>query len=103
MVLYKTQNKKCLYKAYSELEYAVRSQSRFKEAIDYTQKMFKLSKADNDDMQMADILESLASIYKDAGDYEKSFEYSRQFHQLAVKANSKLWISSSLFQMGEFI
>ncbi len=97
----RTQNKRGIYEAYSELAYAVRSQSRFREAIDCTQKMYEWGKANNDELLTADALESLPSIYKDAGNYEKSFEYSQQFHQLAVKANNKKWISSALFQMGE--
>ncbi|MEP6728062.1 MAG: histidine kinase [Bacteroidota bacterium] len=97
----KTSNKKGIYDAWSELVYALRSQSRFEEAIYYTQKMYEWGQANKDVLRTAEALESLPSIYKDAGNYEKSFEYSQQFHQLAIKANNKKWISSSLFQMGE--
>lgn len=97
----KTPNTKGIYEAYAEIVYAVRSQSRFNEAIEYTQKMYEWGKANNDELRTAGALESLPSIYKDAGDYEKSFECSQRFHQLAVKENNKKWIASALFQMGE--
>ena len=97
----KTENKKGIYDAYAELVYAVHSQSNFDEAIEYTQKMYEWSKANNDTLRSLEVLETVSSIYKDAGDYEKSFAYSQQFHQLAVKAGNRKWISSSLFLMGE--
>jgi len=97
----KTQNKKGIYETYWEMVYAVRSESRFDEALEYTQKMYEWSKNHNDQLRMAEVVGSLPSIYKDAGNYEKSFESSQQFHQLAVKANNNKWISSALFQMGE--
>ena len=97
----KTPNKKGIYDAWEMLEFADQAQSRFEEAIDCAQKMYEWGKANNDVLRTIEALQCLPSVYKDAGNYEKSFEYGQQFHQLAIKANNKIWISTSLFVLGE--
>jgi sensor histidine kinase YesM len=97
----KTANQQGLYDVYYELIYSAMAQSHFNEAIEYTQRTYEWCKENNDEFHMGETLGSFPSIYKNAGNYEKSFEYCEQFRQLAVKENNKLWLSSSLFQLGE--
>ncbi len=97
----KTSDKKGIYDVFHELILSLHAQSRFDEAIEYAQQAYNRCKETNDESHLADILGMFPAIYKDAGNYEKSFEYSKLYHQLAVKTNNKLLISSSLSQLGE--
>ena len=97
----KTPNKEDLYDVYFELEYSLRSQSRFDEMIGFAHKRYQLSKDNHDEAGMFDALAGIVSMYKDAGDYEKCYLYNQQYRQLALKTGNKKWLQISLFLLGE--
>lgn len=97
----KTGNKQLLDAVYFELIYALHSQSRFTEALEFVNKRYELGKANHDETGMFNALQSAAAICKDAGDYEKSFYYIEHARQLAIKANDRYWLQCSLFGSGE--
>jgi tetratricopeptide (TPR) repeat protein len=41
------------------------------------------------------------ALYRQTGDYEKSFAYAQQLYDIAVEQNSKPWIASALWGLGE--
>ena len=97
----KTQNKEGLFEVYHELMYSIFGQSRYNEAIEYAQKMYDLSKKSGDGAKMFDALSSIAAIYKDAGNYERSLYYAQQARELAIKIEDKYPLQSTLFGLGE--
>jgi tetratricopeptide (TPR) repeat protein len=96
----KTANHEGLYDVYSELSNTVGPQSRFSEGEYYANKMYELSKEKNDEAGMSEALGRMYVLYKDAGNYEKSFDYCLRFQQLAEKTNNRFQHCTSFFALG---
>ena len=97
----KTANKEGLFDVYYELFYAVVPQSRFAEGAEYANKMYELSNEKGDEAGMCEALQRIAAAYKNAGDYEKSFDYYLRLRQFAEKTKNKYHLSCSLFGLGQ--
>lgn len=96
-----TANKKGIDNLYSYLMYTVFSQSRFDEAISYTEKEYAFAKQNSNQEGMIDALASMFTIYRQSGNYEKSFLFIQQAHDFAEKVKSKIWISNTLYGMAQ--
>lgn len=97
----KTSDQEGLYDVYYELAYALHSQSRFTEAIEFTQKRYDWSEKAGDSVKMFDVLQAFSAIYKDAGNYEKSFYYCQQARQFAIKYENNFLLQTALISLGE--
>lgn len=97
----KTANKVGIESLYHNLIYTVFAQSRFEEALDYTQKMYDYAKQKNDSNVIFTALKWKFGIYRQSGNYEKSFQYAQQKHDFAVKAKNKIWMYSSLYSTAQ--
>lgn len=93
----KTANKEGIDTMYSYLVYALFSESKFDEAVFYTQKQLDHAKETADSAMIFDAIGTMCAIYRTSGDYEKSFQFIQQIYDLAQKAHNKIWISGSLY------
>lgn len=97
----RTSNKEGIYTIYSNLIHAVFAQSKFEEAIDYAERMVASAKQSGNQLSMLDGLVWMCAIYRQSGNYEKSFLLAQQRYELAVKLKNKITISSSLYIMAQ--
>lgn len=97
----KTPNKKGLENLYYYLVYTVFSQSRFDEAIVFAGKRYALAKQNGDQEVMIDALSSMFAIYRQSGNYEKSFLFAQKTYDLALKTKNKILISCMLYGMAQ--
>ncbi|GAA4733493.1 hypothetical protein GCM10023229_09470 [Flavisolibacter ginsenosidimutans] len=93
----KTPNKEGLYTLYVYLWYTVFSQSRFDEAMVYSQKQLALAKQTGNESDMADAIGSIYAVYRQSGNYEKGFQAAQKERDFALKTKNKIWISTSLY------
>jgi tetratricopeptide (TPR) repeat protein len=97
----KTGNIKGLDKLYFYLMYTVFSQSKFDEAKHYAEKKYELAKQTGDAAEIIESLTVLFAIYRQSGDYEKSFVFAREAYDIATTKNNKLGISRTLYGMAQ--
>ncbi|SEO15628.1 Tetratricopeptide repeat-containing protein [Niastella yeongjuensis] len=97
----KTGNKEGIDTLYNYLIYTVFSQSRFEEAIDYTEKKYAFAKQSDNLSKTMDALTWMFAIYRQRGMYEKSFQFARQRYDLALQSKNKIWISTALYGMAQ--
>ncbi len=98
----KTGNKEGIDTLYNYLIFTVFSQSRFEEAIGYTEKIYAIAKQSGNQSGTFDALTWMFAIYRQSGMYEKSFQFARQRrYDLALKAKNKIWISNALYGMAQ--
>jgi len=97
----KTSNKTGIDNLYSNLRYTVFSQSKFDEAIYYTKEEYLIAQKNSDTSKMWDALQTMFSIYRESGDYEKSLSYIEEAQDLASASNNKIRISDGLYGMAQ--
>ncbi len=81
------------WKAYSE--------ARFDEAMEYGENYSAMASKDNDENKTFIALTNMFALYRQTGNYEKSFAYAQQLYDIALKQNKRQWIASSLWGLGE--
>ncbi len=81
------------WKAYSE--------ARFDEAMEYGENYSAMASKDNDENKTFIALTNMFALYRQTGNYEKSFAYAQQLYEIALKQNKREWIASSLWGLGE--
>jgi tetratricopeptide (TPR) repeat protein len=81
------------WKAYKE--------ARFDEAMEYGENYNALASKENDELKTFIALTNMFAVYRQTGNYEKSFAYAQQLYDIAIKQNNKPWIASSLWGLGE--
>ena len=97
----RTGNKEGINSLYDYLIFTVFAQSRFDEAIDYTEKKYAIAKQNNSQLGTIDALTWMSAIYRQSGNYEKSFLMARQKYDLALQSKNKVWISTALYGMAQ--
>jgi tetratricopeptide (TPR) repeat protein len=81
------------WKAYNE--------ARFDEAMEYGENYSALASKENDENKTFIALTNMFALYRQTGNYEKSFAYAQQLYDVAIKQNNGQWIASSLWGLGE--
>ncbi len=81
------------WKAYTE--------ARFDEAMEYGENYSAMAGKDNDENKTFIALTNMFALYRQTGNYEKSFAYAQQLYDIAFKQNNRQWIASSLWGLGE--
>lgn len=97
----RSDNKRGLDTLYTYLIYNVLSQSRYEEGINYAEKLYELARQSNN---AASIMEALAwefAIYRQSGDYEKSFWCVQKTLEFATINKNKVWIANALYGMAQ--
>jgi tetratricopeptide (TPR) repeat protein len=97
----RTPNKEGIDKLYFYLFYTVFSQSRFDEAIGYAGKRYAFAKQNGNQEVMIDALTSMFAVYRQSGNYEKSFLIAQKAYDLALKTKNKIWIANTLYGMAQ--
>ena len=97
----KTHNQSGIDTLYNHLVYTLFAQSKFDEALQYTQKMYALAKTNNDQEGLISALSWMFAIYRQSGNYEKSFHYVQQLHDVAVRSKNKVWTAASLYALAQ--
>jgi len=97
----RTPNKEGIDNLYFYLFYTVFSQSRFDEAIGYAGKRYAIGKKNGNQATMIDALTTMFAVYRQNGNYEKSFLIAQKAYDLALKAKNKIWIASTLYGMAQ--
>jgi tetratricopeptide (TPR) repeat protein len=95
----RTDNKEGINEVYGYLIYTVFAQSRFDEAINYTKKQYAIAKQYNDQAGKMDALRWMYVIYRQTGNYEKSFLFAQQQYEFALQSKNKIWISNAIYGM----
>lgn len=93
----KTNNKEGIDVVYFYLAYNALAQSKFPEAIDYAKKNYAFAKQGGDPSKIFNAFLWTFAIYRQSGDYERSFSYAREAYDLALKADNKMRISKILY------
>ena len=60
-----------------------------------------LASKENDEQKTFIALTNMFALYRQTGNYEKSFAYAQQLYDIAIKQNNKDWVASSLWGLGE--
>jgi tetratricopeptide (TPR) repeat protein len=97
----KTRNKSGIDTLYNHLIYTVFAQSRFDEALGYARKNYATARQKGNQAGMFKALGWMFAIYRQSGDYEKSFLYAQQVYDLALKANNKIWLAHASYGMAQ--
>ncbi len=97
----RTTNKAGIDTAYNYLMYSYFAQSKFEEVIDYGEKSYAVAKQKGDQLKMLSSLSWLMNVYKQTGNYEKSFILVQKRAELALQTNNKIGISTSFYRIGE--
>ncbi|WP_205510614.1 tetratricopeptide repeat-containing sensor histidine kinase [Longitalea arenae] len=97
----KTAKKEGISTVYYYLVYSIFAQSRFDEAIYYAEKRYALVKAENSSLGKIEALTWLSAIYRQTGNYEKSFLMARESYDFASAAKNKHWISTTLYHIAQ--
>jgi tetratricopeptide (TPR) repeat protein len=97
----RTNNKEGIDIVYYYLAYNALAQSRFAESIEYTKKNYAIAKRKGDQPGIFSALNWMFAVHRQSGDYEKSFSFAREAYDLALKANNKIWISTTLYGIAQ--
>ncbi|WP_207510536.1 tetratricopeptide repeat-containing sensor histidine kinase [Longitalea luteola] len=97
----RTANKEGINKVYDYVAFAVFAQSRFEEALYYTEKNYAFAKQKNSLLGLIHALTWLSAIHRSTGNYEKSFLMARQGYELALTTKNKVSISTSLYHIAQ--
>ncbi|AEV98393.1 hypothetical protein A4D02_22420 [Niastella koreensis] len=97
----RTPNKEGIDNLYFYLIYTVFAQSRFDEAIGYARKRYALAKQSGNQEVMLDALSFMFAVYRQSGDYEKSFLFAQMVYNLALKTKNKIRITGTLYGMAQ--
>lgn len=97
----RTPNQEGIDNLYFYLFYTVFSQSRFDEAIGYAVKRYAFAKQNGNQEVMIDALTSMFAVYRQSGNYEKSFLIAQKAYNLALKTKNKIWIANTLYGMAQ--
>jgi tetratricopeptide (TPR) repeat protein len=97
----KTANKQGIELLYDYLIYTVFAQSRFEEALQYTEEKTTFANQNGNQADLYDALEWKFAIYRQSGNYEKSFLAAKQRYEFAINSKNKFWISSALYSMAQ--
>ena len=97
----KSDNKIGIDEVYFELMFSIFGQTRYDESLYYAQKRYDWAVSNGNNDIMLDALGNLGAIYKDMGNYEKSFGYSQQIRQLAITTKNLFVLSCIPFGLGE--
>lgn len=77
------------------------AEARFDEAMEYGENYSVMASKDNDENKTFIALTNMFALYRQTGNYEKSFAYAQQLYEIALKQNNRQWIASSLWGLGE--
>ena len=69
--------------------------------MEYGENYNAIAGKDNDENKIFIALTNMFALYRQTGNYEKSFSYARQLYDIALKQNNRQWIASSLWGLGE--
>jgi hypothetical protein len=97
----KTNNKDDIETLYGYLFYNAFAQSKFDEATFYAEKNYEIAQQKAGSKQLFEPLLPLFAIYRQSGNYEKSFLIIQQLHDFAVKENNKSLLSNSLYGIAQ--
>ncbi|MDQ6763593.1 MAG: histidine kinase [Bacteroidota bacterium] len=96
-----TGNKEGMANTYYFLCAAAFAQSKFEEAIGYSEKRYLNAKQNRNQSEMMSALGYISGIYGQTGDYEKAFLYKQRTYDFFLKAKNKIEISSSLYGIAQ--
>jgi LytS/YehU family sensor histidine kinase len=96
----RTGNKEGINEVYNEMIRALQCQSRFEEAAEYNLKQLEFYKYKGNSEGIFNVLQSMSALYKEAGNYEKSFYYIQQRRKYAGENNNLYWLQCALFGLG---
>jgi tetratricopeptide (TPR) repeat protein len=94
-----TGNKEGISDLYYWLCTVAYAQSKFEEAIGYSEKRYLYAKQNGNELEMMNALGYSGGIYMRIGDYEKSFLILQQQYDYALKTGNKINTSACLWQM----
>jgi tetratricopeptide (TPR) repeat protein len=97
----RTGNKEGINTVYDYLAFSTFAQSRFNEAAYYIEKKYALAKQNNSLLGKIDALTWMSAIYRQSGNYEKSFLMAQEKYDLACTSKNKVWISTALYGMAQ--
>src|ERR1700682_327951 len=77
------------------------SEARFEDAMELGENYSAIASKNNDQNKTFIALTNMFALYRQTGNYEKSFAYAQQLYDIAIKQDNKRWIASSLWGLGE--
>ena len=69
--------------------------------MEYGENFSAMAAKANDENKTFTALTNMYALYRQTGNYEKSFEYIQQLYDIALKQNNTQWIANSLWGLGE--
>jgi tetratricopeptide (TPR) repeat protein len=63
--------------------------------------MYAFALQNDNELKMVDALSWIFVVYRQSGDYEKSFEYARKAYDLALKTKNRISIANTLYGMAQ--
>jgi tetratricopeptide (TPR) repeat protein len=97
----RTSNKDKITAAYNALGFALYAQSRFSEAIQYLKQSYSYALKAGNCPEAISTLSLMGYAYRESGDFEKSFDISRQCLQLAEEIKSEAAAKGEYFALAE--
>src|SRR5882724_5913432 len=96
----KTTNMAGIGELYGELWYSLFAQSKYDEAYKYAEKEYEWCKITGNKFGMSDALINLSVIHYQQGNYDSSFHFIQQAHQIALTVQDDRLLTNILFTFG---
>lgn len=96
-----TNNKEGISQAYFYAYYATFAQGKFEESLWFANKWLAVCKQAGNETGMVDAIGAIYSIYRQNGNYEKSFLYAQRRYEKALRLNDRIRIATSLYSFAQ--
>ncbi|HEV7621147.1 MAG TPA: histidine kinase, partial [Flavisolibacter sp.] len=96
----KTPDKTGIDTLYQGLFFALFAQSKFEEAIKYSEKQYQWCSRSGNKNGMSEALNSMSVVYYQMGDYARSLDYVSKAYELALETKNEARICDELFLFG---
>jgi tetratricopeptide (TPR) repeat protein len=96
----KTENKAGMGPAYDHLAFVCFGQSKYDEALDYSDQCYALFKKSQDESGMSDILGLISQIHIKRGEFDKAFDAGQMDLQLSIRIGISADIKGCLLGLG---
>ena len=86
---------------YSDLFWAALYACRFEEAMEYSKKNYETALQNKDEDGIFRSLRGMFVLNRQMGNYENSFFYAQQLHEIAMKSGNKRWLANAYWGLAE--
>jgi tetratricopeptide (TPR) repeat protein len=69
--------------------------------MEFGERYYGIARQEKDQGKIFESMTNMFTLYRQTGNYEKSFDYAEQLYDIALKSNNTQWIKSALWSLAE--